>query len=151
LKTGEKLNITKQTGAFQPSSDLTEDSVRNRDFAADKLLDNGSFSFSENVESHTVTIVGKGLNKLRSHSCNHRVCATMKAKNLELTTAQNAVVGEKPQQIRAKIMEFGFHLQKAGYAVGTVKTYMRNYRCLINLGADLADPESVKEVIARQN
>ena len=152
LKTGEKLNVTEQTGALQPGSDLAEDSVCNRNLAADKLLDNGSFSFSKDVESHTVTIVGKGLNELRSYSCNHRVCATTKAKNLDATTIEKVAgeIGRQQQDAKGQIVQFMFWMQKQGYKEPTIHTRIVHLETLVRRGANLCAPESVKQTIALQ-
>jgi len=150
LKTGEKLNITKQTGAFQPCSDLAKDSVRHRDLAADKLLDNGSFSFGENVESHTVTVVGKGLNKLHSHSCKRQVCVSRgEAKNLAATETKT-VAGEIGKQQQGTILDYAWKLKKRGLAEGTIKNRTYRLNTLIKRGADLTNPDSVETVLATE-
>lgn len=150
MKTGEKLNITKQTGAFQPCSNLAKDSVRHWDLAADKLLDNGSFSFGENVESHTVTVVGKGLNKLRSHSCKRQVCVSKgETKNLSATETKT-VAGEAGKTQQGTILDYAWKLKKRGLAEGTIKNRTYRLNTLIKRGADLTNPDSVETVLATE-
>jgi integrase len=50
--------------------------------------------------------------------------------------------------IRGKIVEYLWYLKKQGYASATVGNYVRILEILHNEGANLLDPESVKEVIA---
>ena len=150
LKTGEKLNITKQTGAFQPCSDLAKDSVRHRDLAADKLLDNGSFSFGEDVESHTVTVVGKGLNKLRSYSCKRQVCVSRgEAKNLAATETKT-VAGEietTQQDIKGSLTVYAAKQLTMGLTEETIQRRIQALEQLGKLGANLFNPTSVWKAI----
>jgi integrase/recombinase XerD len=154
LKTGEKLNITKQTGAFQPCSNLAKDSVRHRDLAADKLLDNGSFSFGEDVESHTVTVVGKGLNNLRSHNCNYRVGVSEgEAKNLDIATEIQTVAGEsKTTQLDLKgfITVYMAKASQQGLAETTVKRRVYTLETLAKKKANLNDPLSVWQIVENE-
>ncbi|MGC9346244.1 MAG: tyrosine-type recombinase/integrase [Candidatus Bathyarchaeales archaeon] len=52
--------------------------------------------------------------------------------------------------VKGKIVEFSFWLQKQGYAEGTFKKRAYIIRRLAELGSNILDPESVKEVLARQ-
>jgi integrase len=53
-------------------------------------------------------------------------------------------------QIQGKIVEFLWHLKKQGYREQTISSIGKRLRMLVKLGADLNDPETVKEVVARQ-
>ena len=55
------------------------------------------------------------------------------------------------QSARGKIIEFVWKLQNEGYKAATIKSYSRILKQLARLGADLLNPESVKEIIAKQN
>jgi len=55
-----------------------------------------------------------------------------------------------PADLQAKIIEFAIKKINKGKTEGTVKTYLYNLRRLIRAGADLRNPESVEQVIARQ-
>jgi integrase len=133
---------------------LAEGPVRDRDLSAEELLDNGTFPPGENIESHTVTIVGKALNKLRSHSCKRQVCESLTrgSKNLNTTAETKTAAGEKENtqlNAKGKIIEFGFHMQKEGLAKATIETFTYLLIKLQNNGANLLEPESVKEVLSK--
>jgi integrase len=53
--------------------------------------------------------------------------------------------------IKGKLVEYIWRLKKEGYAETTIKTYGNILSILVKRGASLYDPESVKEVIARQD
>lgn len=53
-------------------------------------------------------------------------------------------------EIKGKIFEFSWWMKKQGYAEETMRLYVSCLRTLWNRGANLYNPESVKEVIARQ-
>jgi len=60
---------------------------------------------------------------------------------------------ENPAQnndITAKILEFAWKLKKQGYAESTINGRVKLLKRLVRLGANLFDPESVKEAIAKQ-
>jgi integrase len=50
-----------------------------------------------------------------------------------------------------KIVEFLWWLKKQGYAESTIKSRVKLLKRLVKLGANLFDPDSVKEVIAKQD
>ena len=52
--------------------------------------------------------------------------------------------------VKSKIFELAWHMKKQGYAEATIESYVAILKSLKNKGADLSDPESVKEVIATQ-
>lgn len=52
-------------------------------------------------------------------------------------------------EIKGKIVEYSFWLLKQGYAESTIKGRTKLLKRLTKIGADLYDPESVKEVIAK--
>jgi integrase/DNA-directed RNA polymerase subunit RPC12/RpoP len=52
--------------------------------------------------------------------------------------------------IKGKLVEFAWWLKKQGYAEITITERCKLLKTLINRGANLMDPESVKEVIAKQ-
>jgi integrase len=53
-------------------------------------------------------------------------------------------------EVKGKIIEYAWWLKKEGYADSTVHVRSRNLRRLAKLGANIYDPESVKETIANQ-
>jgi integrase/ribosomal protein L37AE/L43A len=53
--------------------------------------------------------------------------------------------------VKGKIVEYLWYMKKQGYAEATSQTYADTLEMLARKGANLNDPESVKEVIAKQN
>jgi integrase len=53
--------------------------------------------------------------------------------------------------IKGKLVEFAWWLKKQGYSESTILDRCRILKTMINRGANLLDPESVKDVIARQS
>lgn len=60
------------------------------------------------------------------------------------TNAQNRMTG---QSFRGQLIQFAFYLKKQGKEQTTIKTQCGSLRNLYNLGANLYDPESVKEIV----
>ena len=58
--------------------------------------------------------------------------------------------GKTKAGIKGKIVEFLWWMKKQGYKESTIISRAARLGRLVNLGADLYDPESVKEVIAKQ-
>ncbi|MGB9854454.1 MAG: tyrosine-type recombinase/integrase [Candidatus Bathyarchaeales archaeon] len=52
--------------------------------------------------------------------------------------------------VKGKIVEYCFHMQKQGYSVFTIHLHRNALKILAERGADLLNPDSVKEVIAKQ-
>ena len=66
--------------------------------------------------------------------------------------AAGAATRSTPSQtdVQGKIIEAVWQLKKNGYSESTIHHYSEYLRMLLKRGANLYDPESVKEVIARQ-
>jgi integrase/predicted RNA-binding Zn-ribbon protein involved in translation (DUF1610 family) len=77
-----------------------------------------------------------------------QICVT-ETKNLE-AEQQTIAVPRRNEENRGKIIEHGFWMQKEGYAESTISRRIRLLGTLLNKGANLQDPESVKETIAQQ-
>lgn len=54
------------------------------------------------------------------------------------------------QSLKGKIVEFARWLTKQGYAESTVESQGKLLEVLIKRGANLYDPETIKDVIAKQ-
>jgi len=52
--------------------------------------------------------------------------------------------------VKGKIFEYAWWMKKQGYSPSTIESRIRKLKRLANLGANLLDPESVKDVIAKQ-
>lgn len=78
------------------------------------------------------------------------------AKNLvEVETRQERAAGatstpNDPATTRGKLVEYTWWMNKQGYARESIRGYLSCVRTLWKRGANLYDPETVKEVIARQ-
>lgn len=85
----------------------------------------------------------------------------------DLVTSQQICVGEtknlhaepktsevlrrnEPSTVLGKIVEYEFWMLKQGYAKSTIETRIKIMNRLLKLGAVLYDPESIKEVTAKQ-
>ena len=78
----------------------------------------------------------------------NQICVT-ETKNLE-AEQQTIIVPRRNEENRGKIVEHAFWMQKEGYAESTISRRIRLLGTLANKGANLQDPESVKETIAKQ-
>jgi integrase len=60
-------------------------------------------------------------------------------------------VGDKKQQqgVKGKIVELCFYMQKQGYAESTIRLNRTALKVLADRGANLTNPESVKEILAK--
>jgi hypothetical protein len=79
---------------------------------------------------------------------NGQICVT-ETKNLA-AEQQTTQVPRRNEENRGKIVEHGFWMQKEGYAESTISRRIRLLGTLVNKGANLQDPESVKETIGKQ-
>jgi integrase len=72
------------------------------------------------------------------------------AKNLDAALEKEAA-GAQPDQatIKGKIVEFHWWMLKQGYDEGTAKHWAYLLKRLTDLGANLQDPESIKEILAK--
>jgi len=80
---------------------------------------------------------------------NGQICVK-ETKNLEAEQQKTIVPRRNEQESRGKIIEHGFWMQKEGYSESTISRRIRLLGTLVNKGADLQDPEQVKETIAKQ-
>jgi integrase/recombinase XerD len=122
-------------------------------------LNDSSLSIGENIGSQgthspSIPTVGKALNIFYSNSRNRRVCVSEgEMKNLaevESRTEKRAAGAITQAEIKGKIVGFLWELKKQGLKDSTIQTYHLYLSTLIKRGANLLDPESVKEVIAKQ-
>lgn len=85
---------------------------------------------------------------------NRQLCAQLEAKKLDTTTETRTVAGEKnqiEQNITGKVIEYLWYLKKEGRKNPTLIARKKDLLRLQKHGANLLDPESVKEVIANEN
>jgi len=153
-----KINIARQ-GLILPETvkDLRNLNVVDR-LSINEGLKDSSFTFGEDVGSHTFTITGKDINSLLHNNRERRVGASAReAKNLAevesrtMKWAAGATLKPSEAEVKGKIIEYLWYLKKQGYAESTVDTYVRILKTLYLRGANIYDPESVKKVIALQD
>jgi len=87
-----------------------------------------------------------------NQTATRQVSALIKgAKNLDNATIEK-VAGISPkieQDIRGKIVQFAWNMQKDNYAKGTIMLYSRALTRLVKEKADIMNSDSVKEALAR--
>ena len=83
-----------------------------------------------------------------------QLCAILKeAKKLDSATETKTVAGEierKQQEIEVKVVQFAIALKNKGRSPETIRTYVGSLYTLTRKGADLLEPKSVEEIIAKQ-
>jgi len=126
------------------------------DLPVQNLLQKPPFSVGEYVGSHNSSIVGEDLNTLRGHTIKRRVCVSeVEMKNLaEVETRiekRAAGATEKDNAtVKGKIVEFAWKLMREGCSQKTIENYVKMIKWLHKRGANILDPESVKDTIALQ-
>ncbi len=86
------------------------------------------------------------------NSVRSQVCVTNKgAKNLIDTTETKTVVGEKRSSANESIINFAWELKKRGLAEQTIKQRVYRLHQLVKHGANLMDPDSLSEVLAKSS
>jgi integrase len=152
-----KVNVAGKVGEMFHSGDNdNEVGVASRDAAYKKVNDCLSFALSENVSSHNTSTVEKDLNDLPFYNRSKQVYAQKDAKNLNPTAKIENTLGveknhlEKAQQVKGKIVELLVYMKRQGYAESTIRLNRIALKVLQERGANLLNPESVKEVIASQ-
>ena len=91
---------------------------------------------------------GNNTNKIVKQPFSQQVCVLKEAKNLSAAESKT-VAGETQKDIRGKLVWFIWEMQKQNYSRDTIATYSRMIRALMQRNVNLADPESVKEALAR--
>jgi len=90
---------------------------------------------------------------LRTATCQIGATETKEAKNLAEVIPKEVAQREgtpNPETIRGKLVEFAFWMQKQGYADETTRNYAGWVKHMASLGANLWNPDSIKEVLAKQ-
>jgi len=81
---------------------------------------------------------------------NRQLCVILQeAKKLDIATESKTVVGDKTD-LKGKILEYAWNMKKQGYSDSTIRLNQTALNVLMDREANLRDPESVKEIIARQ-
>jgi integrase len=95
-------------------------------------------------EGHTLS------NANHTYSGKRQVCdfLTEDSKNLNATETKT-VAGERKDaaDLKGKLVQFAWHLQKQNYTPDTVRDYSVGMRALVHNNVDVGDPEKVKEFL----
>ncbi|MEM3360659.1 MAG: tyrosine-type recombinase/integrase [Candidatus Bathyarchaeia archaeon] len=92
---------------------------------------------------------------LTFNRCSSRALALLEqsvewAMNRQAENGQRAAGATSKANVKSSIVNFAWKLKKEGYSEATIKDYCYILETLSKRGANLTDPESVKETIARQ-
>jgi len=98
---------------------------------------------SKDVTSHELPIAAKTLNSFTSYNRQQRT-----AEMQQQTQTKNAQNGMVKQEFRGILLQFMFYMKKQGFSESTITTRAGSIRALYYKGADLFNPESVKEAVA---
>jgi integrase/predicted RNA-binding Zn-ribbon protein involved in translation (DUF1610 family) len=99
------------------------------------------------------TVLNSCRTKNGSDAHGKKVLAVEVQREIEKREAAGATEASQRSQtadIKGKLVEFAWWLKKQGYAEATIVDRCRLLKTLVNKGANLMNPESVKEVIAAQ-
>jgi integrase len=142
--------------AFKSRQNCHKVRIASRSRTTQKTSDDLPLFIGEDIRSHhtsNLSTVEKALNSLPFYNRNCQVCVSdKKAKNLEIKPQTQRLAGSTTTQadVRGKIVEYCFYMQKQGYAESTIRLNRTALKVLTARGANLLDPESVKEVVSRQ-
>lgn len=83
------------------------------------------------------------------------VCVVLQdvTKNMTPETEIKTVPGSSESDLKTvtgKLVQYSFYMEKQGYAPETIRTNAGGLRALVKRNANLLDPESVKETLARE-
>ncbi len=150
-----KVNVLKESLEL-PDSMHNLRNLNIIDFGTRKVsLKNSTLPIGEDVGSHAFAVLGKDINSFLPYNRERQVCATESvAKNLsqQRTREKRAAGATKLSEadIKGKLVEFAWWMKKQGYAESSIESRGWIMKSLVNHGANLYDPESVKEAIANQ-
>jgi len=143
------------------SDKLWKDGIRKTNYGDVQrwLCRNCCYRFSDptqnrsNKPEHVPKIQSTFLNSLATIASTSQICVTKPkgAKNLATVKPLKArLAGATKQDAKGKLVEFAWYLKREGYRDSSIRYWSKTLRQLVKLGADLFNPESVKDVIAKQ-
>ena len=149
-----KLNVIRQAlKGSHPGQNHADRAITGRDLSSKEAFNGLSFIGSEDVGSHELTTVGKGLNALRIYNSEYRVCASHKrAKNLEAETQieRPSVDGTQTQQdIKGKLVEYAFYMQNPRLLRVSFHTF-RHWKATMEYH-ETHDPYYVKQFLGHKS
>jgi integrase len=150
-----KVNVSSQN--FEqpnPRENLLQPDILEGELSVKPAFKDFSFKLCKNVGSHVSsekTIVEKTIYAFPDYNRERRVCAPKDGvKNLAAAIEGQKGAAGATLDAKAKLIEYAWWMKKQGYAESTILDRCRILKTMINRGANLLDPESVKDVIARQ-
>jgi len=105
---------------------------------------------AEKALQNVDTVDTKPLKRRNGIMLNSQICVT-ETKNLEPEQTSIQQVPEKLRDINGKLVQFAWKMQQDGYAKETIRMSSSALRALVTRGANLSDPTSVKDTLAREN
>jgi len=151
-KPNVKVHVSPKLGeALYPRSKLLDAGVVVGDLPLQKSSDDLAFPFREDVGSHELTSVGKGLNTFSSYNSKRRVCVAEAEGTKNLAEQETRIEKWAAGATTQKLVDFGMWMLKQGYSENTITLRVKLLKILMRRGADLYEPETVKETIAKQS
>jgi integrase len=111
--------------------------------------DQYNLNFGKIGGSHNGVLDGEEYKKSVSSEPIRLVCAE-EAKNLAATQVIGNVVAGDIDETKTILVQYSFYLQKRGNREATIRSRIDILKILCKRGADINDPESVKQSIAQQ-
>lgn len=102
-------------------------------------------------------VEAKRLNRSSAYSPSSQICDLLAEESKNLALAENppknglAGATEQTVDVKGKIIEYVWYMKKQGYAEATIQGRSKLLQILAKRGADLLNPESIKETIAKQS
>ncbi len=142
-----------------PAENLAE-CFRVNSFTSKPAFEDSPLPFSKDVAPHNTPMTGEHLYTFASHDNSSREGEELPAGEVEMSSSEGAVTSsillQKPgtgqdKELEGKLIGFAWWLKKQGKADATIKNYVAMLRLLVKNNANLEDPESVKDVLAKAN
>jgi len=119
------------------------------------LCRNCGYRFSENGKSynHLFTNIGNGKYavKLQQSRAKSPLKAIVLTETIGKTAEATGDAQQQQQDIKGKLIQFIWNMQKDNYAKSSITLYSQALTRLQKAGADLFNPETVKETLAKLN
>jgi integrase len=106
---------------------------------------------ADKLRAKVETVDTKSLKSADGIVFTRQICVT-ETKNLVAEQQQTGVLrrNEAQAEAKGKIVDFSFWMLKEAFSKSTIKTRTKLMKRFLKLGADIFNPESVKEIIAKQ-
>ncbi len=133
--------------------------VSRRETTIKKSLDSFPLFGSENIRPHdsnlqAITTIGKGINAFLHHNSDCQVGVNeKKMKNLATVIPREKPTREgttETSDVKGKIVQFLWYMEKENKSKHSIVSYASYLGMLMKIGADLFNPESIKERVAEQ-